>query len=333
MIAREVLNGKKILVTGAGGFIGSCLTEKLLKSKADLTVLVRYTSHSGRGWLDSLSERLTAGLRVVFGDIRDADLCRLAVDGNHYIFHLAAQIAIPYSYIAPRDFINVNALGSANLLQAARSAKIKSFVHISTSEVYGSAQYVPIDERHPQVAQSPYAASKIAADKTAEAFHRSFRLPVITVRPFNCFGPRQSPRAVLPTIIIQALRGKTIRLGNIHTRRDLNFVDDIAEGMIAAGFCRKAIGKTFNLATGVDHSIKELVELVGEILGKKLTIKLENRRRRPAASEVTRLQGSRLEAEKLFGYAPRTVFKDALRKTIAFYEKNLTRYRKEDYQL
>jgi len=327
------VNSKKVLVTGAGGFIGSHLVETLLKQKAEVTALARYTSSGKAGWLEYLPEKAKKSLHIIYGDIRDPDICRKAVEGNDYIFHLAAQIAIPYSYIAPRDFLTVNALGTSNMLAAAKEAKIKKFLHVSSSEVYGTAQYVPIDERHPQVGQSPYSASKIAADKMVESFHLSFGLPTVTIRPFNCYGPRQSGRAIIPTIILQALHGNVIRLGNITTRRDMNYVTDIVDGMIAACFTKATTGKTVNLATGRDYSIEEIVALVGQIMGKKLSIRSEKRRIRPDKSEVLRLQGDNHLARKLFRYKPKFHLKNGLIDTIAFYETNRALYRKEDYQL
>jgi dTDP-glucose 4,6-dehydratase len=327
------VNSKKVLVTGAGGFIGSHLVETLLKQKAEVTALARYTSSGKAGWLEYLPENAQKSLHIIYGDIRDPDICQKAIEGNDYVFHLAAQIAIPYSYIAPRDFLTVNALGTSNMLAEAKEAKIKKFLHVSSSEVYGTAQYVPIDERHPQVGQSPYSASKIAADKMVESFHLSFGLPTVTIRPFNCYGPRQSGRAIIPTIILQALHGNVIRLGNIATRRDMNYVTDIVDGMIAACFTKATTGKTVNLATGRDYSIKEIVALVGEIMGKKLTIRSEKRRIRPDKSEVLRLQGDNHLARKLFRYKAKFQLKNGLIDTIAFYETNRALYKKEDYQL
>jgi NAD dependent epimerase/dehydratase len=325
--------GKKVLVTGAGGFIGSHLTEALLKANARVTALLRYTSEARLGRLTFLPSNLQNKLNIIFGDIRDPDICLQAIEKNDYIFHLAAQIAIPYSYIAPRDFLNVNAIGTANMLQAARTRNIKKFLHVSTSEIYGTAQYVPIDENHPQVAQSPYSASKIAADKMAQSFYLSFGLPIVTVRPFNCYGPRQSARAIIPTIILQALHSRTIKLGNINTRRDMNFVSDTVSGMIAAAFDSKTAGLTINLASGKDYSIEEIVSIIGDILGKKLTIKTEKKRLRPDKSEVKRLVGDSHLAESKIGYTSQVSIKSGLEKTIRFFEKNLSLYSKEDYQL
>jgi NAD dependent epimerase/dehydratase len=325
------IKGKKILVTGGAGFIGSHLVEELIRQKAIVTVLARYTSSGRAGWLEYFPDR--DKLSIIFGDIRDPDICQTAVDRNDYIFHLAAQIAIPYSYIAPRDFLTVNAIGTANILQAARQQKVKKILHVSTSEAYGTAQYVPIDESHPQVAQSPYAASKIAADKMAESFFHSFGMPIVTVRPFNCYGPRQSARAVIPTIILQALKGNIIKLGNIETRRDMNYVADIASGMIKAVFTANTDGKVFNLATGKDYSIEEIVNLTADILGRNLKIKADRKRIRPDNSEVRRLQGDSKLAKKLIGYNSQYQLRDGLIKTIEFFERNIDLYKKEEYQL
>jgi len=324
---------KNILITGAGGFIGSHLTESLLHDGARVTALVRYTSSGTTGRLESIPAALRGKLKIIHGDIRDPDVCTTAIKGNDLVCHLAAQIAIPYSYLAPRDFVAVNALGTANLLQAARTARVKKFLQVSTSEVYGTAQYVPIDENHPQVAQSPYSASKIAADRIAESFYRSFNLPVVIVRPFNTYGPRQSARAVIPTIILQALRGRTIKLGSIDTRRDLNYVNDTVTGMIGAAFSDKTTGRTINLATGNDYAIDELVEYVAGIIGKKLIIKTEKRRVRPSKSEVRRLQGDCALAKKLYGFKPKYTIMTGLKKTVRYFEKNIDSYPQEDYQL
>ena len=330
---KKSVKNKKVLVTGAAGFIGSHLTEMLLKQSARVTVLVRYTSSASIGWLEYLPRPLKNKLTIIHGDVRDPDICKRAIKGNDYIFHLAAQIAIPYSYIAPRDFLSVNALGTANMLQAARERTVKKFLQVSTSEVYGTAQYAPIDEKHPQVAQSPYSASKIAADKMTESFHLSFGLPTVTIRPFNCYGPRQSARAIIPTIILQALRGRTIRLGNIASSRDMNFVHDIAGGMIEACFSNKTNGRTLNLATGKDYYIEEMVKIIGEILGKRLIIKTEQRRRRPDKSEVWRLVGNSTLAENRFGYKPKYTIQAGLKKTVEFFQKYIDLYPREDYQL
>ncbi len=325
--------GKKILITGAGGFIGSHVTEYLLDAGADVTAFLRYTSTGAIGRLAELKPSARRRLSLVYGDIRNRDDVVRAVSGRDIIIHLAAQIAIPYSYISPADFLNVNATGTMNIIAAGREAKVRRIVHLSTSEVYGSAQYVPIDEKHPLVAQSPYAASKIAADKVAESFHRSFGIPVVIARPFNAYGPRQSARAVIPTIILQALRGKTIKLGNTDTRRDLNFVGDTASALAKMALSSKGAGEHFNIATGRDYSIAQLVEFVADILGKNLAIKTDRRRIRPRGSEVTRLRGDGSRAARTFKFGRRTDIRSGLKKTIAYYEANIDTFSDEDYQI
>ena len=325
--------GKKILVTGAGGFIGSHLTELLIDAGADVTAFVRYTSTGTAGFLDSFEQDKRRKLKIIYGDIRDRDDCFRALAGNGIVIHLAAQIAIPYSYLAPADFVSVNINGTLNMLSAVRESTVKRMVQLSTSEVYGSAQYTPIDEKHPLVGQSPYSASKIAADKLAEAFHRSFGTPVIIARPFNTYGPRQSPRAVIPTIILQALRGKAISLGNVTSRRDLNFVGDTAEALARMALSAKGLGGQFNIASGKDYAIAEVVEMVADILGKNLTIKTDKRRVRPKASEVDRLLGDGSEGNKTFGFRRRTTLIEGLKQTVAYYESHLAEFTKEDYRI
>ncbi|MEE9442638.1 MAG: SDR family NAD(P)-dependent oxidoreductase [candidate division Zixibacteria bacterium] len=324
---------KKILVTGAGGFIGSHVTELLLNAGAKVTAFVRYTSTGQAGFLDEINIPEKRRLNIVPGDIRSYEDVKRAVGKNDIIIHLAAQIAIPYSYISPGDFLNVNTVGTINILNAAREKNIKRIVQLSTSEVYGSAQYLPIDENHPQVAQSPYAASKIASDKLAESFHRSYNLPVVIARPFNTYGPRQSARAVIPTIIIQALRGKTISLGNIHTRRDLNFVGDTAAALIKIALSSKSNGEQFNICSGKDYSIEEIVKQVGNLLGNKLIIKTDKRRVRPKKSDIDRLLGDRKRAVETFGLAKIIDISKGLEKTIEYFNARIDKTKKEDYQL
>ncbi|MCK5126673.1 MAG: SDR family NAD(P)-dependent oxidoreductase [candidate division Zixibacteria bacterium] len=327
------LNSKKILVTGASGFIGSHVTELLLEAGARVTAFVRYTSSGQAGFLDEFKNDCPKRLKIIRGDIRNRDdVCR-AAKGNDIIINLAAQIAIPYSYLAPDDFLDVNAGGFLNVYHAACEYKIKRVVQLSTSEVYGSAQYVPIDEKHPIVAQSPYSASKISADKLAESFFRSFAFPVVTARPFNTYGPRQSARAVIPTIILQALTKKTIKLGNIDTRRDMNFVLDTASALIKIALSSKGTGGVYNLCTGIDISIGEIVAIVEDIMGKKLTIKTERKRVRPKKSEVTRLMGDGSLADRTFRLKKRTDIRKGLKQTIVYFEKRIKTLNKEDYQL
>lgn len=327
------LTDRKILVTGAAGFIGSHVVERLLGLGARVSAFVRYTSTGEAGFIDEFEPEARRAVTVVYGDIRSRDDVLRAVRGNDIVIHLAAQIAIPYSYISPADFLTVNAVGSLNVLSAARDLKIARVVQLSTSEVYGTAQYLPIDEAHPLVAQSPYAASKIAADKLAESFHRSFGVPVVIARPFNTFGPRQSARAVIPAIILQALRGRVLRLGNVSTRRDLNLVTDTAAALVKMAVSRRGTGGQFNIATGRDYAVADIVDMVGDILGKKLVIKVDRRRVRPAASEVLQLQGDGSLADWTFHLGRRTDIRDGLRATIAYFETRLDRLHKEDYQI
>ncbi len=324
---------KKILVTGAGGFIGSHVTEQLLASGHKVTALVRYTSTGQAGFIDTFTPELRKNLTILLGDIRNRDDAFRALKGNDTVIHLAAQIAIPYSYIAPDDFLRVNAGGTVNILQATRELKAKRIVLLSTSEVYGSAQYIPIDEAHPQVAQSPYSASKIAADKMGESFNLSFNSPVVIARPFNTYGPRQSARAVIPTIILQALRSNIVKLGNIYARRDLNFVKDTASALVKIGLSARGTGRQFNICTGEDYSIEEIVGFVADILGTKLTIKTDRRRVRPKKSEVSRLLGDGSKANKMFRLSKRTDITDGLRQTIAYFEERIKTLKAEDYQL
>ena len=317
--------GKKVLVTGAGGFIGSHLTERLVELGARTRALVHYNALGTWGWLDQSDFR--DDMEVVAGDVRDLDSVTEAVEGMEYIFHLAALIAIPYSYQAPLSYVRTNIEGTLNVLQAARKMSVTRVVHTSTSEVYGTAQYVPIDENHPLQGQSPYSASKIGADKLAEAFHLSFQLPVVTVRPFNTFGPRQSARAVIPTIITQCLQDKSISLGNLHPTRDLNYVGDTVEGFLKAASVGDAIGKTINLGSGQETSIKELTELISGLIGRSADIQSDTRRIRPADSEVERLLADNALAKKLLGWKPGTSLEDGLNLTIEWVKAHLERYR------
>ena len=323
--------GKKVLVTGAGGFIGSHLAEKLVELGADVRGLVHYNALGTWGWLDHSDVRNE--IDVIAGDIRDRDSVSLAVRGVDTIFHLAALIAIPYSYEAPLSYVRTNIEGTLNVLQAARNMDVASIVHTSTSEVFGTARYVPIDEKHPLQGQSPYAASKIGADKLAEAFHLSFQLPVVTVRPFNTFGPRQSARAVIPTIITQCLKDKSVALGNLEPTRDLNYVSDTVEGFLRAAATGKAVGQTVVLGSGQEIRIKDLVELIAGLIGRSVDIKSDPKRIRPQDSEVERLVADNRLAHKLLGWKPRTTLEDGLKKTIEWVEAHLERYRPGTYVL
>jgi dTDP-glucose 4,6-dehydratase len=306
----------RCLVTGAGGFIGSHLVEALCEEGAEVRALLRYTSGSARGCLEDVDTSYHSQIEVVYGDVRDPDQMRAISEGCDTAFHLAALIGIPYSYVSPRQNLEVNAGGTLNLLEAARQTGVGRFVHTSTSEVYGSAQYVPIDEAHPQIGQSPYSASKIAADQMAISYARSFDVPAVIVRPFNTFGPRQSMRAVIPTIINQALYSDRIRLGSLHTTRDLTYVRDTAAGMIAAARADGVEGETFNLGVGREISIGDLAQLICELVGTDLPVYHEDTRIRPAASEVDRLCSNPSKARAGIGWAAAHSLRDGLVTTI-----------------
>lgn len=317
--------GRPVLVTGAGGFIGSHLVERLVGLGARVRAFVRYTSDGGWGWLDHSDVK--GEIEVVLGDVQDAESVERAVGGNDVVFHLAALIAIPYSYSAPLSFVRTNVEGTLNVLQAARKAGVARVVHTSTSEVYGTAVRVPIAEDHPLQGQSPYSASKIGADKVAEAFFQSYRLPVATVRPFNTYGPRQSARAIVPTIVTQALASSEVRLGNLAPTRDLTFVGDTVDGFVRLADCPDAVGHVVNLGTGREISVGDLAELILRLVGREIPIVTEDERIRPAGSEVERLCADASRARALTGWEPSWALEDGLGKTISWIGENLDRYR------
>lgn len=306
--------GKKVLVTGGMGFIGSHLTERLVRDGADVRVLGRYNSQGSLGWLDHSDTK--GQFEAVLGDIRDPDCVRTACRGVHTIFHLAALIGIPYSYVAPSSYVDTNIQGTLNVLQAAQQMDAQRVVHTSTSEVYGTALKVPIDEAHPLQGQSPYSATKIAADKLAESFYRSFDLPVVTARPFNTFGPRQSMRAVIPTIINQALSGAQVRLGSLTPTRDFNYVTNTVEGFLAAATGANAVGKTYNLGFGEEISIGDLARLIFEIAGVEPRLQTEEERLRPDKSEVNRLLADSTLARRELGWTPAIGLREGLTRTL-----------------
>lgn len=322
------LNSKRILVTGAGGFVGSHLIEKLLKISGDVTAFVRYNSRNDYGMLDRLPRGITDKIEVISGDLRDSDAVRDAVKGKDVIFHLASLIAIPYSYKHPREVVETNVIGTLNILMAAKEYRTAKIIHTSTSEVYGTAQYIPMDEQHPLQGQSPYSASKIAADKIAESFHLSFRLPVATIRPFNAYGPRQSARSVIPTVITQALSGDKIYLGSLSPRRDFTYVDDVLDGFIKIAELDEAVGRVINIGSNFDISVKELVEKISSIIGKKLIIKIDKKRTRPENSEVMRLRADNLLAKRLLGWKPIISLDKGLKLTIDWMSENLNLYKR-----
>ena len=323
----------KILVTGADGFIGSHLTELLVAKGYDVRAFVCYNSFNTWGWLDDSA--IVNDIEVVTGDIRDPNGVKVAVDGCDAVMHLAALIAIPFSYIAPDTYIDTNIKGTVNVLQAAREKNTRVLV-TSTSEVYGTAKYVPIDEDHPYQGQSPYSASKIGADRLAESFYRSFDLPVTIVRPFNTFGPRQSARAVIPTIITQLLSGiSDIKLGSLHPTRDLNYVKDVANAFMAILQNDACIGEEINIATNNEISIGALAEEIISQINPDAKIVCDDQRIRPEKSEVERLLGSNAKIQKLTGWEPKYTFSQGLTETIAWFcdEKNLLKYKAKIYNV
>lgn len=318
-----------VLVTGAGGFIGSHLVERLVELGARTRALVRYNSFNSRGWLDH--SRLREDIEIIPGDVRDLDGLRRAFQSVDIVFHLAALIGIPYSYYAPLSYIRTNAEGTLNVLQSARDADVGMIVHTSTSEVYGTARQVPIDETHPLQAQSPYAASKIAADKLAEAFHLSFGLPVAIIRPFNTYGPRQSARAVVPTIVTQALNGSEVYLGNLAPTRDFNYVADTVEGFVRVAECDEAIGRVINIGSGRETSIGHLAKTILRLLPKDVHIVRDDERVRPDGSEVYRLLADNRVARELLGWKPSVSLEEGLRLAIEWMRENSNAYRSNAY--
>ena len=320
-----------VLVTGAGGFIGSHLVEALVKRGARVRAFVRYTSRGDLGALEQLDEQTRSSVEVVHGDLCRQDIVRAAFDGVSVAFHLGALVAIPYSYQSPDEVVAVNVSGTLNVLQAARHAGVRRLIHTSTSEVYGTARRVPMDETHPLQGQSPYSASKIGADKLAESFARSFELPVLTVRPFNTFGPRQSTRAVIPTIITQLLDDRRIRLGNLHPRRDFTFVTDTVAGFLRAAEVVELPWQEINLGTGHDVSVGEVLELIAGLLGVTPDVTTETERIRPTHSEVDRLCASNRRAAEVLGWAPQVSLEDGLRRTIEWVKAHRVFYLRESY--
>jgi NAD dependent epimerase/dehydratase len=321
---------KRVLVTGAGGFIGSHLVERLVSLGASTKALVRYSSPGVWGWLDQ--SPVKDDVEVILGDIRDHDITQRVVEGTDIVFHLAALIAIPYSYHAPLSYVRTNVEGTLNVLQSAIRHDVGLVVHTSTSEVYGTARHIPISETHPLQGQSPYSATKIGADKIAESFNLSFGLPVVTVRPFNTYGPRQSARAVIPTIVSQALSESMIRLGNLEPTRDLNYVADTVDGFIKAAESPQA-GQVINLGTGREISIGDLATTILRMLGKDLPIVSENERVRPRGSEVDRLCADASKARELLGWEPTHTLEEGLTRTIEWMRENNERYRTGVYTI
>ncbi|MCK4463287.1 MAG: GDP-mannose 4,6-dehydratase [Candidatus Omnitrophica bacterium] len=331
MVRQLKLNRKKILITGGSGFIGSHLVEGLVKSSAKVRILVPYSSNRNEENLIYLDKEIRKRIEVVFGNIVELETVKDVMKGIDIAFNLAALVGIPYSYVHPREVFEVNAIGTLNMLTAAKELKIERFIQTSTSEVYGTARYVPIDEKHPLQPQSPYSASKISADAMAMSFHYSFDLPVVIVRPFNTFGPRQSERAVIPTIISQALTQDKILIGSTRPRRDFTYVKDAIQGFIKAAEAKSSIGEVINLGTGRDHSIEEIINIIGRLLGKKLRIIAKRERKRPSKSEVMRLRANNKKAKKFLYWAPKYSFMEGLKETIDFISDNIKRYEPRKY--
>lgn len=324
----------RALVTGADGFIGSHLTELLVELGYEVRAFVYYNSFGSWGWLDTLPREKREALDVVMGDVRDPAFVRGAMEGMDCVFHLAALIAIPYSYYAPDAYVDTNIKGTLNVLNAARELHTERLLVTSTSEVYGTARYVPIDEKHPFQGQSPYSATKIGADRLAESYYRSFGLPVTIVRPFNTYGPRQSGRAVIPTIISQLLAGQDeIRLGSLTPTRDFVYCRDTARGFVELSRCAAAVGREVNIATGREISIGDLAETLIRLIRPEAKIVCEDQRLRPAASEVERLLGSSELLYALTGFRPRTPIEEGLKATIAWMREHLDAYRAGRYTL
>lgn len=327
---------KKVLVTGADGFIGSHLTEKLVRRSVTVRAMVQYNSFGHHGWLDFAPKDIRNELEYLGADIRDPFRMQAAVKDVDCILHLASLIAIPYSYQAPQSYISTNVTGTLNLLQAARDHGVERFVHTSTSEVYGSAQYVPIDEKHPLVGQSPYAASKIGADQLALSYFRSFGLPVTVIRPFNTFGPRQSMRAIIPTIISQlAAGGEELILGNLEPTRDFTFVDDLTEAFLAIATVDGVTGETINVGSGKEIAIGALAEQLADLMDRRVRITADPQRVRPSASEVDRLLCDNTRARDLLKWEPTTSLRDGLRQTIEWFTttENLRGYQPNRYHV
>jgi dTDP-glucose 4,6-dehydratase len=322
---------RSVLITGAGGFIGSHLTESLAGQGADVRAFVRYNSRNDRGMLEMLDPGMLDGIDVVMGDLRDSGAIRKAVKGVDTIFHLGALIAIPYSYLHPRETILTNIEGTMNVLDAAMDVGVRRMVHTSTSETYGTAQYVPIDEKHPMNPQSPYAASKAGADYVALSYHRSYELPVAVLRPFNTYGPRQSMRAIIPTIIVQALKGDVVKLGTLDSTRDLTYVGDTVNGFLKVAESDAAIGEVINVGNNLDISIGDLANRIIKIIGREVRIVQEEKRMRPPKSEVMRLRASNEKAKQLIGWEPEVSIDQGLKSTVDWISDNLELYRARGY--
>ncbi len=326
-------NGRQVLVTGAGGFIASHLVERLASEGAQVRAFTRYNSRNDVGMLRLIPQDVFSKLEVIGGDLRDVEAVRAAVRGVDTVFHLGALIAIPYSYVHPREVIETNVMGTVNVLMAARDFDIRRVVHTSTSEVYGTAQYTPIDEEHPLQGQSPYSASKIGADKIAESFYRSFEVPVVTLRPFNTYGPRQSTRAVIPTVITQALTSDEVKLGSLDPSRDFTFVRDTVNGFVCVAEADHVLGEEINLGNDNTIRIGDLAEKIFSIIGKSPKVITDAQRIRPDKSEVMKLWASNQKAKEMIGWEPRVSLDEGLRLTVEWISAHLDLYRSNQYMV
>jgi NAD dependent epimerase/dehydratase len=327
------LKGKKVLVTGAGGFIGSHLTERLVRDGASVRALVHYNSRNDWGLLEMLAPEVLKNVEIFTGDVQDPFSVRKAVKGTDLVFHLAALIAIPYSYNAPQSYVTTNVQGTLNVVQACLDENVGKVVHTSTSETYGTALYAPIDEKHPLQGQSPYSASKIGADKIAESYYLSFGLQAATIRPFNTYGPRQSARAVIPTIISQVLSGGPLKLGSLHPTRDLNYVEDTVDGFIKVAQSDKSAGQVINVGSGSEISIGELAKKIMKIIGAEVEIITDDQRIRPEKSEVGRLLCDNSKARELTGWQPRVGLDEGLKRTVEWVRENRSHYKSGIYNV
>jgi NAD dependent epimerase/dehydratase len=326
-------SGKKVLITGAGGFIGSHLTESLIERGARVRAFVRYNSRCDWGLLELLPRQKLDNIEVIMGDLRDFDAVRHAIDDIEIIFHLGALIGIPYSYVHPVETIETNVMGTLNVLNAAKEEGVEKVVHTSTSEVYGTARYVPIDEKHPLQGQSPYSASKVGADMVAESYQRAFEVPVAIIRPFNTFGPRQSARAVIPTMISQALTQDHISLGSLEPKRDYTFVGDTVEGFVKVAESFAAVGQVVNIGSNFEISIGDIVQKVIAIVGKDIKVITATDRIRPEKSEVERLWCDNTKAKDLLGWRPEIGFDQGLKRTVAWISDNISRFKPNQYNV
>lgn len=328
------LKGKKILVTGSEGFIGSHLTERLVELGANVTALVQYNSFNSWGWIDTFDKNVKDSINVVTGDVREYDGMKKIIKGQDVVFHLAALIAIPYSYLSPMAYVKTNVEGTTNVLEACLECGVQKIVHTSTSETYGTALYVPIDEKHPMQGQSPYSASKIAADKMAESFYRSFNLPVAVIRPFNTYGPRQSARAVIPTIISQILSGKnTIKLGSLSPTRDFNFVLDTVEAFVRVAESDNTVGQVVNAGSNHEISIGDVADKIIKNINCNVKIECDEERLRPKNSEVNRLWADNSKIKKLTGWQPKYTIDEGLKLTIEWIKNNMQYFKTDIYNV